>query len=177
MGTRNDAAQDQARNSPRSLRHRRDARRPRGGADLLDWILTVTSDAIRQAEGPGICLPGPFLAKDLSRTRVAAYLKFGPSEFWFPHQHAPLCRVGGLGAPPRRGRFLTQDWYFSGAAPIFSRCPQPSLWIAEDSRCCALQADGETRSAVTVSSIRRRSAAWIILPDWTYRSRRRVSAL
>jgi hypothetical protein len=29
----------------------------------------------------------------------------------------------------------------------------------------ALQADGETRSVVTASSIRRRSAAWIILPD------------
>src|ERR1035437_103098 len=29
----------------------------------------------------------------------------------------------------------------------------------------ALQADGETRSVVTASSIRRRSAAWTILPD------------
>src|SRR6266403_2195726 len=41
----------------------------------------------------------------------------------------------------------------------------------------ALQADGETRSVVTASSIRRRSAAWTILLDWTYRSRRRASAL
>src|SRR6187549_727075 len=41
----------------------------------------------------------------------------------------------------------------------------------------ALQADGETRSVVTASSIRRRSAAWTILPDWTYRSRRPASAL
>src|SRR5271156_1298659 len=31
----------------------------------------------------------------------------------------------------------------------------------------ALQADGETRSVVTASSIRRRSAAWTILLDWT----------
>jgi hypothetical protein len=41
----------------------------------------------------------------------------------------------------------------------------------------ALQADGETRPVVTASSIRRRSAAWTILPDWTYRSRRRVSCI
>src|SRR3954471_13308064 len=51
-----------------------------------------------------------------------------------------------------------------------------SLWIAEDFGCCA-QADGETRSVVTASSIRRRSAAWAILLDWTFRSMRRVSAL
>src|SRR5450756_1819411 len=41
----------------------------------------------------------------------------------------------------------------------------------------ALQADGETRSAFAASSIRRRSAAWTILLDWTYRSRRPASAL
>src|SRR5260221_10282086 len=41
----------------------------------------------------------------------------------------------------------------------------------------ALQADGETRSVNTASSIRRRSAAWTILLDWTFRSRRRASAL
>src|SRR5436305_11576862 len=41
----------------------------------------------------------------------------------------------------------------------------------------ALQADGETRSVVTASSIRRRSAAWTILLDWTYRSRRQASVL
>src|SRR4051812_23359934 len=42
----------------------------------------------------------------------------------------------------------------------------------------ALQADGDTRSPVErASSIRRRSAAWSILPDWTYRSRRPASAL
>jgi hypothetical protein len=29
----------------------------------------------------------------------------------------------------------------------------------------ALQADGETRSVCTASSIRRRNAAWTILPD------------
>jgi hypothetical protein len=29
----------------------------------------------------------------------------------------------------------------------------------------ALQADGETRSTIAASSIRRRSAAWTILPD------------
>src|SRR6266576_2986526 len=41
----------------------------------------------------------------------------------------------------------------------------------------ALQVDGETRSVVvTASSIRRRSAAWTILLDWTYRSRRPASA-
>src|SRR5262245_3594906 len=41
----------------------------------------------------------------------------------------------------------------------------------------ALQADGETRSVNTASSIRRRRAAWTILLDWTFRSRRRASAL
>jgi hypothetical protein len=41
----------------------------------------------------------------------------------------------------------------------------------------ALQADGQTRSVCTASSIRRRSAAWTILRDWTYRSRTRASAL
>src|SRR5713101_1834422 len=34
-----------------------------------------------------------------------------------------------------------------------------------------------TRSVCTASSIRRRSAAWTILLDWTYRSRRPASAL
>src|SRR4051794_6814490 len=51
-----------------------------------------------------------------------------------------------------------------------------SLWIAEDFGCCA-QADGETRSVEMASSIRRRSAAWTILLDYTFRSMRRVSAL
>ena len=42
----------------------------------------------------------------------------------------------------------------------------------------ALQADGETRSPwLRASSIRRRSAAWTILRDWTFRSRRPASAL
>jgi hypothetical protein len=41
----------------------------------------------------------------------------------------------------------------------------------------ALQADGETRSVCTASSIRRRSAAWTILLDWTFRSRRRAFAV
>src|SRR5437879_4430502 len=42
----------------------------------------------------------------------------------------------------------------------------------------ALQADGDTRSPVErASGIRRRSAAWTILLDWTYRSRRPASAL
>src|SRR5450759_5147744 len=41
----------------------------------------------------------------------------------------------------------------------------------------ALQADGGTRSAFAASSIRWRSAAWTILLDWTYQSRRQVSAL
>src|SRR5437764_2611130 len=41
----------------------------------------------------------------------------------------------------------------------------------------ALQADGETRSVVTASSIRRRSAAWTILLDSTFRSRRRAPVL
>src|SRR5674476_737656 len=40
----------------------------------------------------------------------------------------------------------------------------------------ALQADGGTRSAFAASSIRRRSAAWTILLDWTYQSRKQVSA-
>src|SRR5438552_12898154 len=52
-------------------------------------------------------------------------------------------------------------------------------------RCCgqlkilgaALQADGETRSVDAASSIRRRSAAWTILRDWTFRSRTRASVL
>src|SRR6478672_5503256 len=61
-------------------------------------------------------------------------------------------------------------------APLDGVIGRPSLWIAEDFLGAALQADGETRSVVTASSIRRRSAAWTILPDWTYRSRRRVSA-
>ena len=54
-------------------------------------------------------------------------------------------------------------------APLDGVIGRPSLWIAEDLGA-ALQADGETRSVVTASSIRRRSAAWTILPDWTYRS-------
>src|SRR5262249_15994404 len=41
----------------------------------------------------------------------------------------------------------------------------------------ALQPDTETRYVNTTSSIRRRSAAWTILLDWTFRSRRRASAL
>src|SRR6516225_1295385 len=41
----------------------------------------------------------------------------------------------------------------------------------------ALQADGETRSAYTASSIRRRSAAWTVLLDLMFRSRKRASAL
>src|SRR6185369_10094294 len=42
----------------------------------------------------------------------------------------------------------------------------------------ALQADGNTRSPrERASGIRRRSAVWSILPDWTYRSRRPTSAL
>src|SRR5215469_10290870 len=41
----------------------------------------------------------------------------------------------------------------------------------------AHQADGETRFARAASSVRRRSAAWTILRDWTYRSRTRASAL
>src|SRR5262245_60879064 len=66
----------------------------------------------------------------------------------------------------RHDRFTPERW---GNRPA-------SLWIAEDLGA-ALQADGETRSVVTASSIRRRSAAWTILLDWTFRSRRRVSAL
>src|SRR3974390_1689311 len=45
----------------------------------------------------------------------------------------------------------------------------------------ALQADGETRSPrsprIRASGIRRRSAAWSILLDWMYRSRKRASVL
>src|ERR1700751_2074093 len=51
-----------------------------------------------------------------------------------------------------------------------------SLWIAEDFWVLGFQADGETRSVVTASSIRRRSAAWTILPDWTCRSRKQSLA-
>src|SRR5689334_5211930 len=36
----------------------------------------------------------------------------------------------------------------------------------------ALQTDGSTRSAFAACSIRRRSAAWTILLDWTFRSRK-----
>jgi transposase len=42
------------------------------------------------------------------------------------------------------------------------------MWIVGDVGV-ALQADGETRSVVTASSIRRRSAAWNILREWTCR--------
>src|SRR5262247_3831308 len=66
----------------------------------------------------------------------------------------------------RHDRFTRERW---GNRPA-------SLWIAEDLGA-ALQADGETRSVVTASSIRRRSAAWTILLDWTFRSMRRVFAL
>src|SRR5262249_1325169 len=60
----------------------------------------------------------------------------------------------------------------------------PKRWGNRPAACgklkilgAALQADGETRSVGTASSIRRRSAALTILLDWTYRSRRRASAL
>src|SRR6478736_2325040 len=68
-----------------------------------------------------------------------------------------------------------EDHRMSGRYGAF-RPSAGSLWIAEDSGA-ALQADGETRSVITASSIRRRSAAWTILLDWTFRSRRRASAL
>src|SRR5258708_30123852 len=77
---------------------------------------------------------------------------------------------------------------FGGKAVINrrrARCPlTPERWGNRPAASgklkvlgAALQADGETRSVVTASSIRRRSAAWIILLDWTYRSRRPASAL
>ena len=59
----------------------------------------------------------------------------------------------------------------TGSVHTENRSMFVELKIAGD----ALQADGETRSVVTASSIRRRSAAWSILLDWTFRSRRRAS--
>jgi hypothetical protein len=51
-----------------------------------------------------------------------------------------------------------------------------SRWINHGYPLERKQADGETRSVVTASSIRRRSAAWTILLDWTYRSKRPAPA-
>jgi hypothetical protein len=65
-------------------------------------------------------------------------------------------------------------------ARLTSRAPMPTPNRSagpEDFGCCALQANGETRSVVTASSIRTRSVAWTILLDWTYRSRRSASVL
>src|SRR5262249_49910822 len=55
---------------------------------------------------------------------------------------------------------------------------RPALLLIAEDLGAALQADGETRSPwLRASSIRRRSAAWTILLDWTYRSRRPASVL
>src|ERR1039458_5506239 len=66
----------------------------------------------------------------------------------------------------------------------FSHSLDPKMGVIGRPACrsleilgAALQADGGTRSAFAASSIRRRSAAWTILPDKTYQSRRPASAL
>src|SRR5262249_7699078 len=73
----------------------------------------------------------------------------------------------------------------SALGPCWLQCPDyPKDGVIGLPACgqlkilgAALQADGETRSVNTASSIRRRRAAWTILLDWTFRSRRRASAL
>jgi bifunctional non-homologous end joining protein LigD len=58
-----------------------------------------------------------FCPKAFHRLGVAAYLKPCPSEtFGHPTNKAPLCRVGGLGAPPRRGRIGAELVFFWGSA-------------------------------------------------------------
>jgi hypothetical protein len=70
-----------------------------------------------QNEGPGVGYRGLFLPKGLSQTWAAAYLKLCSSEtFGHPTKKAPLCRVGGLGAPPRRGRIGAELVFFWGGA-------------------------------------------------------------
>jgi bifunctional non-homologous end joining protein LigD len=72
-----------------------------------------------QKEGPGVGYRGLFLPKGLSQTWAAAYLKLCPSEtFGHPTNKAPLCRVGGLGAPPRRGRIGAELVFFWGSAYV-----------------------------------------------------------
>ena len=51
-----------------------------------------------------------------------------------------------------------------------------SLWISEDLGA-ALQADGETRFALSGLKHQQEKRRWTILLDWTYRSRRPASAL
>jgi hypothetical protein len=72
-----------------------------------------------QKEGPGVGYRGLFLPKGLSQTWAAAYLKLCPSEtFGHPTNKAPLCRAGGLGAPPRRGRIGAELVFFWGSAYV-----------------------------------------------------------
>ena len=76
------------------------------------------------------------------------------------------------GAPPtfllqRMCLFLAHRW---GNRPA-------SLWIAEDFWVLRFRLMVKRGLAFAASSIRRRSAAWTILLDWTYRSRRPASAL
>ena len=79
-----------------------------------------------QNEGPGVGYRGLFLPEGLSQTWAAAYLKLCPSEtFGHPTNRAPLCRVGGLGAPPRRGRIGVELVFFWGR-PILAPCQAPS---------------------------------------------------
>jgi hypothetical protein len=72
-----------------------------------------------QNEGPGVGYRGLFLPEGLSQTWAAAYLKLCPPEtFGHPTNKAPLCRVGGLGAPPRRGRIGAELVFFWGSAYV-----------------------------------------------------------
>ena len=72
-----------------------------------------------QNEGPGIGYRGLFLPEGLSQTWAAAYLELCPSEtFGHPTNKAPFCRVGGLGAPPRRGRIGAELVFFWGSAYV-----------------------------------------------------------
>jgi len=53
-----------------------------------------------------------------------------PETFGHPTNKAPLCRVGGLGAPPRRGRIGAELVFFWGSAYVgampstFDFCPR-----------------------------------------------------
>jgi tetratricopeptide (TPR) repeat protein len=91
--------------------------------------------------------------------------RFAASDDWDHDQVYPDLRIipPSLSIRPSRIRPLMSDRAVSSKGdPVSRKGPQ---------------ADGETRSVVTASSIRRRSAAWTILRDLTFRSRRQAFAL